>query len=171
MTQPLSFMVPLTMAMATWMGCHAQTDAPAKAQASIDSAKASSWCGVLSPDAYNVLREQGTEPRFSGEFWLHDKMGCTSAWDVEPPSLIQAPNSKAAVDGPVFFSPARGRPSTSTWTTAMACTGWRWYAMRAMGILGTSLKMARHRRACAIASTVWPWTLSPETACRSDSQL
>ena len=85
MSQPLSFMVPLTIAMATWMGCHAQTNDPAKAQASIDSSKASSWCGVLSPDAYNVLREQGTEPRFSGEFWLHDEdgvyvcMGCGAA--------------------------------------------------------------------------------------------
>ena len=108
MTQPLSFLMPLTIAMATWMGCHAQTDAPAKAQASIDSSKASSWCGVLSPDAYNVLREQGTEPRFSGEFWLHDEDGVYVCMGCGAALFDSGAKFKSSSGWPSFFQPSEG---------------------------------------------------------------
>ena len=62
--------------LATLSGCQAQsTDSDHATPLQTDSLKSSSWCGVLSPDAYRVLREQGTEPRFSGEFWLHEEDG------------------------------------------------------------------------------------------------
>ena len=83
MNTPFTSVLCCLAFVCTFSGCHAQYDAPESSH-SADSLKTSSWCGVLSPDAYRVLREQGTEPRFSGEFWLHDEdgvyvcMGCGS---------------------------------------------------------------------------------------------
>lgn len=33
------------------------------------------WKGVLTPEQFNVLREKGTEPAFTGEFWDHHEEG------------------------------------------------------------------------------------------------
>ena len=97
-----SSLVALTCMMS---GCQAQQDAPAPA-APADSLKASAWCGVLSPDAYRVLREQGTEPRFSGEFWLHDEDGVYVCMGCGAQLFDSGAKFKSNSGWPSFYQPA-----------------------------------------------------------------
>ena len=86
-------------------GCQAQYDAP-KSNQSADSLKTSSWCGVLSPDAYRVLREQGTEPRFSGEFWLHDEDGMYVCMGCGAQLFDSGTKFKSNSGWPSFYEPS-----------------------------------------------------------------
>ena len=86
-------------------GCQAQHDAPTSNPPS-DSLKASSWCGVLSPDAYRVLREQGTEPRFSGEFWLHDEDGVYVCMGCGAQLFDSGAKFKSNSGWPSFYEPS-----------------------------------------------------------------
>ena len=65
-----------------------------------------SWCGVLSPEAYHVLKEQGTEPRFSGEFWLHDEDGMYICMACGTPLFDSGAKFKSNSGWPSFFQPA-----------------------------------------------------------------
>ena len=71
-----------------------------------DSLKSSSWCGVLSPDAYRVLREQGTEPRFSGEFWLHEEDGVYVCMGCGAQLFDSGAKFKSSSGWPSFYQPA-----------------------------------------------------------------
>ena len=86
-------------------GCQAQHDAPTS-NPPADSLKASSWCGVLSPDAYRVLREQGTEPRFSGEFWLHDEDGVYVCMGCGVQLFDSGAKFKSNSGWPSFYEPS-----------------------------------------------------------------
>ena len=83
-------------------GCTAQEHAPS----STDSLRTSSWCGVLSPDAYRVLREQGTEARFSGEFWLHEEDGVYVCMGCGARLFDSGAKFKSNSGWPSFFQPA-----------------------------------------------------------------
>ena len=89
-------------------GCHAQYDAPEPSH-SADSLKTSSWCGVLSPDAYRVLREQGTEARFSGEFWLHDEDGVYVCMGCGSQLFDSGAKFKSNSGWPSFYEPAAAK--------------------------------------------------------------
>lgn len=94
-------------ALATLSGCQAQSTNPIDgAQNATDSLKSSSWCGVLSPDAYRVLREQGTEPRFSGEFWLHDEDGVYVCMGCGAQLFDSGAKFKSDSGWPSFYQPA-----------------------------------------------------------------
>ena len=80
--------------------------ASCQAQEPQDSSRASSWCGELSPDAYRVLREQGTEPRFSGEFWLHDEDGVYVCMSCGARLFDSGTKFKSNSGWPSFFQPA-----------------------------------------------------------------
>ena len=99
-----SSLVALTCMMS---GCQAQQDPPAPV-APADSLKASAWCGVLSPDAYRVLREQGTEPRFSGEFWLHDEDGVYVCMGCGAQLFDSGAKFKSNSGWPSFYAPMYG---------------------------------------------------------------
>jgi peptide-methionine (R)-S-oxide reductase len=92
--------------LATLSGCNAQQPSPAGDHVSTDSLRASSWCGVLSPDAYRVLREQGTEPRFSGEFWLHDEDGVYVCMGCGAHLFDSGTKFKSNSGWPSFYAPA-----------------------------------------------------------------
>ena len=91
----------------SWIaGCQAQKPAESNDQSRIDSLQSSSWCGVLSPDAYRVLREQGTEPRFSGEFWLHDEDGVYVCMGCGATLFDSGAKFKSSSGWPSFYQPA-----------------------------------------------------------------
>lgn len=94
------------LALATLTGCDAQQPAPASNIVSKDSLRTSSWCGVLSPDAYRVLREQGTEPRFSGEFWLHNEDGVYVCMGCGAHLFDSGAKFKSNSGWPSFFEPS-----------------------------------------------------------------
>ena len=91
-----------TFFLASW----ALLAASCQAQEPQDSSRASSWCGELSPDAYRVLREQGTEPRFSGEFWLHDEDGVYVCMSCGARLFDSGTKFKSNSGWPSFFQPA-----------------------------------------------------------------
>ena len=80
----------LTLILAT--SCSAQTE--------------QSWCGVLSPEAYHVLKEKGTEPRFSGEFWLHYEDGVYICMACGAQLFDSGAKFKSNSGWPSFFQPA-----------------------------------------------------------------
>ena len=86
-------------------GCQAQQPSPA-AVGNPDSLRTSSWCGVLSPDAYRVLRQQETEPRFSGEFWLHDEDGVYVCMGCGAHLFDSGAKFKSNSGWPSFYAPA-----------------------------------------------------------------
>ena len=92
--------------VATISGCQAQNDSHPTSQDNTDSLKASSWCGVLSPDAYRVLREQGTEPRFSGEFWLHNEDGVYVCMGCGARLFDSGAKFKSSSGWPSFYEPS-----------------------------------------------------------------
>ena len=93
--------------LATLSGCQAQSTNPIDgAQNATDSLKSASWCGVLSPDAYRVLRAQGTEPRFSGEFWLHDEDGVYVCMGCGAQLFDSGAKFKSDSGWPSFYQPA-----------------------------------------------------------------
>ena len=93
-----------SLVLATLSGCQAQSAIRTMPHPSNRRPEIISWCGVLSPDAYRVLREQGTEPRFRVSFGS-TKTAFTCAWDAARNSSIQRPNSRAAVAGPASTNP------------------------------------------------------------------
>ena len=87
--------------------CNAQhPDPSSKPAVSADSLRESSWCGVLSPDAYRVLREQGTEPAFSGKFWLHDEDGVYVCMGCGAQLFDSGTKFKSSSGWPSFYAPA-----------------------------------------------------------------
>ena len=90
--------------LATLGGCQAQSTIPNDGTKT-DSLKSASWCGVLSPDAYRVLREQGTEPRFSGEFWLHDEDGVYVCMGCGTQLFDSGAKFKSSSGWPSFYQP------------------------------------------------------------------
>ena len=93
--------------LATFSGCQAQSPhSNPGTQIETDSLKSSSWCGVLSPDAYRVLREQGTEPRFSGEFWLHEEDGVYVCMGCGAQLFDSGAKFKSSSGWPSFYQPA-----------------------------------------------------------------
>lgn len=95
-------------AACTAVGCQAQPSDSSGGQVvhASDSLELSSWCGVLSPDAYRVLREQGTEPRFSGEFWLHDEDGVYVCMGCGSQLFDSGTKFKSSSGWPSFYQPA-----------------------------------------------------------------
>ena len=95
------------LVLATLSGCQAQsTNSDVAPPLKTDSLKSSSWCGVLSPDAYRVLREQGTEPRFSGEFWLHEEDGVYVCMGCGAQLFDSGAKFKSSSGWPSFYQPA-----------------------------------------------------------------
>jgi peptide-methionine (R)-S-oxide reductase len=86
--------------------CSSQREAP-DSRARADTSRQSSWCGVLSPDAYHVLRGKGTEPRFSGEFWLHDADGVYVCMGCGHALFDSGAKFKSNSGWPSFYAPAR----------------------------------------------------------------
>ena len=139
-------------------GCQAQQEAPSPT-APADSLKASAWCGVLSPDAYRILREQGTEPRFSGEFWLHDEDGMYVCMGCGAQLFDSGAKFKSNSGWPSFSNPRRhgGRrphgpqPRHAPRVVCAACNGH----------LGHVFEDGPRPRAFATASTAWRWISCP----------
>ena len=139
--------------MVTISGCQAQNDSPPTSQDNTDNLKASSWCGVLSPDAYRVLREQGTEPRFSGEFWLHNEDGVYVCMGCGARLFDSGAKFKSSSGWPSFYEPSITDGVEK-----------KWYATSVMVTSATYLRTALLPPDCATASTVWHLILYRETA-------
>ena len=149
--------------MAVLSGCQSQHDAPTS-NPPADSLKASSWCGVLSPDAYRVLREQGTEPRFSGEFWLHDEDGVYVCMGCGVQLFDSGAKFKSNSGWPSFYEPAATTGVEERMDLSHGMRRMEVVCNACAGTLATSLKTALRPLDCAIASTASRWILSRGTA-------
>ncbi|MEY3010708.1 MAG: peptide-methionine (R)-S-oxide reductase MsrB [Bacteroidota bacterium] len=107
--RPQSIPVQLTWVLGVWSlvitGCGAQVPPSQQATQSSPQKDTASWCGVLSPDAYRVLREQGTEPRFSGEFWLHEEDGVYICMGCGASLFDSGAKFKSSSGWPSFWAP------------------------------------------------------------------
>lgn len=101
---PLSWLAGLWVLGIT--GCGAQVQPSENSSPEAARGDTTSWCGILSPDAYRVLRQQGTEPRFSGEFWLHEEDGVYICMGCGAPLFDSGAKFKSNSGWPSFWAPA-----------------------------------------------------------------
>jgi len=63
------------------------------------------WKEILSPIEYNVLREQGTERAFTGEYWDNKKEGVYKCRACDLPLFSSDTKFKSGTGWPSFYTP------------------------------------------------------------------
>ncbi|MFZ5802427.1 MAG: peptide-methionine (R)-S-oxide reductase MsrB [Candidatus Omnitrophota bacterium] len=64
------------------------------------------WKKVLSPEAYRVLREKGTEPPFTGKYAAHKEKGVYRCGACGRPLFDASAKFDSGTGWPSFFEPA-----------------------------------------------------------------
>ena len=77
------------------------------------------WREQLTPEQYEVLRRQGTEPAFSGEYNFKKASGMYTCAACGSELFSSRQSSNRAPVGPASLSPRWPRPSSCALTTAM----------------------------------------------------
>lgn len=63
------------------------------------------WKKVLSPLAYQVMREQGTERAFSGKYWNHKKKGIYTCAACDTPLFSSTTKFDSGTGWPSYWKP------------------------------------------------------------------
>jgi peptide-methionine (R)-S-oxide reductase len=63
------------------------------------------WAKILAPEAYNVLREKGTERAFTGEYWQNSKTGIYTCSACKLPLFSSETKFKSGTGWPSFYEP------------------------------------------------------------------
>lgn len=78
-----------------------QSTTPKQEKSSPDIVK--DWKTILSPKAYNVLFEKGTEQAFTGTYWNNDKTGTYHCNACHSPLFSSSTKFKSGTGWPSFF--------------------------------------------------------------------
>ncbi len=65
------------------------------------------WKKILSPEAYRILREQGTERAFTGKYWDNKLNGTYSCTGCQLPLFSSEAKFKSGTGWPSFYQPIR----------------------------------------------------------------
>ncbi|MGH7284959.1 MAG: peptide-methionine (R)-S-oxide reductase MsrB [Polyangiaceae bacterium] len=65
------------------------------------------WRAVLSPGTYRVMREQGTEPAFTGQYWDNHEKGVYVCAACDTPLFSSDQKFDSGTGWPSFTSPIR----------------------------------------------------------------
>lgn len=65
------------------------------------------WKQILTPEEYSVLREDGTERAFTGEFWDHKKKGIYTCAACQLPLFESETKFKSGTGWPSFYQPIK----------------------------------------------------------------
>ena len=63
------------------------------------------WKAKLSPESYNILRQQGTERAFTGKYWNSKEMGTYYSLASGQPLFVSDPKFDSGCGWPSFFEP------------------------------------------------------------------
>lgn len=66
------------------------------------------WKKILSPEAYRVTREKGTEAPFTGEYWANFEDGIYKCSNCEEPLFESGAKFEASCGWPSFNAPKDG---------------------------------------------------------------
>jgi len=109
------------------------------------------WKQQLSPAAYEITRQAGTERPYSSQYWnLHDK-GLYRCICAIRRFLAPTQNMTRELDGPAFGSPSPKKMFVKVSMYLLAWSVPQFRAQAAMLILGMFSMTGRSRRACVIA--------------------
>lgn len=67
------------------------------------------WKEQLSPEAYHVLREKGTERAFTGKYWDNKKKGVYTCGACQLPLFDSDTKFKSGTGWPSFYQPIAGK--------------------------------------------------------------
>jgi peptide-methionine (R)-S-oxide reductase len=76
------------------------------------------WRRTLSPEAYRVLREKGTERAFTGEYWDTKTEGIYKCRGCGEPLFVSDAKFDSGCGWPSFFQPLEGAKVTETRDTS-----------------------------------------------------
>ena len=63
------------------------------------------WREILGPERYRILREHGTEPAFTGEYWNHHETGEYHCAACDEPLFASAAKFDSGTGWPSFYQP------------------------------------------------------------------
>ena len=115
------------------------------------------WREELSPERYQVLREKGTEPPFSGAYTYSKSDGMYRCGACGAELFSSGTKFDSGTGWPSFTEPAVAEAVELHEDNSLGMSRTEVTCARCGGIWGTSSPTARGRPASATASTRWRW--------------
>ena len=117
----------------------------------------SDWKEQLTPTQYQVLREKGTEPPFTGEYVHHKADGTYTCAACGQELFDRILNSIPAAVGRASTMPSTRTKSNCAPTIATAWSAWKFFAAAAADTSAMSFPMGRSLPGSATASIRPAW--------------
>ena len=109
------------------------------------------WKKLLSPEAYKVLRQAGTEAAYSGKYWDNHEKGDYFCAGFGQKLFSSDTKFESHTGWPSFWQPVSKRQLSNAPTTVSECTAPKFYAAVATATSDTFLTTAPNRPAFATA--------------------